>query len=84
LEVLGYHKLVQVDKIYFQSVFAVLELKDITPIILKDAILLRQSRKISPGDAIIAATALHFRLELYTHNVADFNWIGGLKVVDPV
>jgi toxin FitB len=41
-------------------------------------------RKMSPGDAIIAATALHFNLAIYTRNVSDFNWITGLSVVNPI
>jgi hypothetical protein len=36
------------------------------------------------GDALIAATALVHNLELVTHNVADFSWIAGLRVVDPM
>jgi toxin FitB len=39
---------------------------------------------MSLGDAIIAATALLHDLEIYTHNVADFTWISGLIVIDPL
>jgi toxin FitB len=84
LEVLGFHRLLQIDQIYFQSVFALLNVKDISPIILSKAIELRQIRKISSGDALIAATALHFGVDLYTHNLMDFTWISGLNVVDPI
>ena len=52
--------------------------------IIQQAILLRQMRKMSPGDALIAATALHFGYELYTRNVTDFNWITGLSIVNPI
>jgi toxin FitB len=84
LEVLGYPTLSMVDKLYFQSVFSVLEIKDISPDIVNQAILLRQMRKISPDDAIIAATALYFSVDLYTRNISDFDWIKGLKVLNPV
>ena len=84
LEVLGYPALLPIDKTYFQSVFAVLEVKEVSLPIIQQAILLRQMRKMSPGDALIAATALHFGYELYTRNVTDFNWITGLSIVNPI
>ena len=48
------------------------------------AVTLRQSRRMSLGNAIIAATALRHNLPLATHNTADFRWIGGLQLVDPL
>lgn len=84
LEVLGFPTLIPIDKIYFDSVFAVLTLQEISQDILSQAILLRQIRKMSSGDAIIAATALHLNIELYTRNVSDFNWIESLKIVNPI
>jgi toxin FitB len=81
---LGFPALTPVDKAYFESSFAILDLKDINLSIINQAILLRQRRKMSPGDALIAATALHFGSEFYTRNVSDFNWITGLTVVNPV
>ena len=84
LEVLGFHALSAIDKTYFNSVFAVLEVKDLSLTIIQAAIQLRQMRKMSAGDALIAATALQFNCELYTRNVSDFNWIKGLKVVNPI
>lgn len=38
-------------------------------------------RPISPQDAWIAATALHYRLPLVTHNPGDFNMIEGLEII---
>lgn len=84
LEVLGYYALIPTDKTYFESAFAILDLKDISLSIINQAILLRQMRKMSPGDSIIAATALHFGSELYTRNVSDFDWIDGLSVINPI
>ena len=52
--------------------------------IVEQAIQLRQMRKMSPGDALIAATALYFSVDIYTRNVTDFNWITGLTVVNPI
>lgn len=84
LEVLGFSSLTAIDKAYFQSAFDILDVKEISLPIINQAILLRQTRKMSPGDALIAATALVFGSELYTRNVSDFNWINGLTVVNPV
>jgi predicted nucleic acid-binding protein len=50
-------------------------------IILK-TIELRKQHKIKLPDAIIAATALANKMELISHNVADFIKIPRLKVID--
>jgi toxin FitB len=84
LEVLGFPALKAVDKAYFQSAFSILDVKEISLNTINQAILLRQIRKMSPGDAIIAATALELGSKLYTRNVSDFNWIKGLEVVNPM
>ena len=84
LEVLGFHALTPTDKAYFESAFVILDVQDISFTLLQKAIQLRQMRKISPGDALIAATALHLNCELYTRNVSDFNWITGLTVINPI
>jgi len=39
---------------------------------------------MSVGDAIIAATALKYRETLAVQNAADFNWINGLEIIDPM
>lgn len=41
----------------------------------------RQGRKIQPGDAWIAATAMLYNLPLVTHNTDDFTGIAGLTVI---
>ncbi len=84
LEVLGYPRLAPVDKNYFESVFQMLEVLEINRPILNQAIALRQQKKMTPGDAIIAATALVHGCEIYTRNESDFNWVDGLKVTNPL
>jgi predicted nucleic acid-binding protein len=42
------------------------------------------SHKISLPDALIAATALVYNLELYTLNAKDFQFISNLKLYQPV
>jgi len=45
---------------------------------------LKQQRKISLGDAIIAATALEHSLQLVTRNSKDFAWIDELRMLNPM
>jgi len=84
LEVLGYHKLTETDKCDFNQLFACIETLSISKEVVECAIGLRQLRKMSLGDAIIAATALIDRKTLVTRNVKDFEWIDGLNVLNPV
>lgn len=51
--------------------------------VVNRAILLRQSRKMSLADAIIASTALVQNQALVTRNVADFRHIDGLRIINP-
>lgn len=84
VEVLGYHQLTHDASQYFNSAFSILTLLPVTEIVLNRAISLRQQRKMSLGDSIVAATALCFNLELYTRNRNDFKWIEGLTCINPV
>jgi toxin FitB len=84
IEVLGYHKLAPQDRHYFEQFFLVIRAYDITPSIINRAVALRQQRKLSLGDSVIAATALEMGEEVYTHNVKDFAWIPGLTIFDPL
>lgn len=61
----------------------------LNPIAVDDAVIaqtirLRQMRKIKIPDAIIAASALIQGLPLVTNNVSDFQWIEGLRLIDPL
>ena len=54
-----------------------------TVAIINRAVSLRQQRKMSLGDALIAATAMVEGLPLATRNIKDFRWIDGLTLVEP-
>jgi toxin FitB len=84
LEVLGYHRLTPEDRNFFMDFFSALPVLPITPEVIDQAIALRQQRKMSLGDATIAATALVNNLPVATHNVSDFRWIPNLVVIDPI
>ena len=51
--------------------------------IIRRAIILRQKKKMSLGDSIIAATALEFEVPLVTRNTGDFQHIAGLQLINP-
>lgn len=84
IEVLGYHKITPSAKAFFQIYFDSIMPLPPTEEIVEKAIELRQARKMSLGDSILAATALIHDFDLYTHNVADFQGIPDLRIVDPM
>ena len=45
---------------------------------------LRQRRKMSLGDSIIAGTAIAHERTLVTRNTDDFRWIEEIKLLDPL
>jgi predicted nucleic acid-binding protein len=81
LEVLGYYRLKPSDKAELEYLLDAASILPITESIITEAIHLRQQRKRSLGDSIIAATALLYDLPLLTNNTADFEDIPGLQVI---
>ena len=84
VEVLGYHKLSEPEKELFAEFFAATKVLPISIRIIEKATELRQIKKLTLGDALIAATALIHSLTLVTNNTADFAWIDGLKLFNPM
>ncbi len=84
VEVLGYHKLTTENQKKLEKLFQILPTLSVSNAIIEQAISLRRLRKMSLGDALVAATAMVHNLELATANVKDFDWIENLKVVNPV
>ena len=84
LEVLGYVLISQAEKVYLERLFSLINIVQIDDSVISEAIKLRQIRKMSMGDSIIAATAKINNFDVYTHNVNDFKWISGLNVIDPI
>ena len=83
IEVLGYHKIEADQVIYFSEIFRILKILHVNFEVIEKAVSLRQQRKLSLGDSIIAATALLNDLTLITRNVDDFSHITGLKITNP-
>lgn len=81
LEVLGFPRLNEADKEYFDDIFSSVNILSVTSEIIDEAVRLRQQRKRSLGDSIIAATALVHNLPVVTNNVTDFSTVEGLTVI---
>jgi predicted nucleic acid-binding protein len=84
VEVLGFPNLTPEDRRDFERFFARAPMLAVTDAVIEAAIALRQTRRMKLGDSLIAGTALTHQLPLATHNTADFNWIPGLTLVDPL
>ena len=83
IEVLGFHRLTPEDKVDLQTFLTCGQELVLDEAVVTGAIRLRQERRMSLGDAIIAATALAHDLPLLTRNVDDFKHIAGLKLKNP-
>ncbi|MGB5687589.1 MAG: type II toxin-antitoxin system VapC family toxin [Candidatus Electrothrix sp.] len=84
VETLGYHKLSKDEQHYLQLFFETITVLPVTQPIIDTAIALRQQRKMSLGDALVAATAFEHHQTLLTRNVKDFEQVEGLKIVNPL
>lgn len=83
IEVLGYHQLTDEDKTYFEDFFNASQILPISQAVINRAVTLKQIRKMSLGDGIIAGTALVYNLSIVTRNIDDFTWISELKLLNP-
>ena len=83
VEVLGYSRLDPGDESELRQLLDLVQPLPLTDAVLDDAIRLRQRKKMSLGDALIAGTALVYAMTLYTANDRDFSWIEELTVVNP-
>ena len=84
VETLGYHRLSYRESQRLGAFFAAAEVIGVSDAVVDTAVQLRQRRKMTLGDALIAGTALAFGLRVVTHNTQDFEWIAELEVVDPL
>lgn len=83
VEVLGYHGLTQEDRADFEAFFRASRVLPVSDAVVERAVRLRQQRRMSLGDALIAGTAIAHDLTLVTRNASDFAWITDLRVHDP-
>lgn len=84
VEVLGYWNLSATQAQAIAAMLSPMREIALTTRQCEQAINLRQQRKMSLGDALIAATALDHDLPLATRNTKDFDWISGLQLINPM
>jgi toxin FitB len=84
VEVFRYQKLTVNERKRFDALFASLQVLPVSAAVVEKAEELRKKRKMSIGDAVIAATALVYERRLVTRNLKDFAGIPGLVVLNPL
>ncbi len=84
VEVLGYWNLSLQQAQGITSVLSAMREIALTTKQCERAISLRQMKKMSLGDALIAAAALDYEMPLATRNTKDFDWISGLSLINPM
>jgi predicted nucleic acid-binding protein len=84
IEALGFRSIRSIEEQRIRDLLATLIEIPLTAAIIERAIRLRQQKRLSLGDAIMAATAMEHDCELWTANMSDFDGIDGLKVANPL
>ena len=84
VEALGFSTIPVNELLVLSNLFAESYNLALTDSIVDRAVQLRQAKRMSLGDSIIAATALEHGLELWTVNTQDFNHIEDLKLLNPL
>lgn len=83
IEALGYHNIRSIEEQKVRELLRTLTEIPLTEAIVERAIKLRQQKKMSLGDTIVAATALEKGCTLWTVNEEDFAHIEGLSIHNP-
>lgn len=84
VEVLGFARIQSIEKQVITELLNSLEIIYLNPACYEIAIALKQQRKMSLGDALIAATCIEHHKTLATRNTADFDWIENMRVINPL
>lgn len=84
IEVLGYHRLKDEDARELEMLFNMARVLPMSRDITDRSIQLRRQKKMGLADAIIAATALDYKIPLVTRNISDYDWIDDLKLQNPL
>lgn len=84
VEVLGFARLQPIEKQAITEFLENLEVVYLNENCYQIAIDLKQQRKMTLGDALIAATCLEYDKTLATRNTIDFIWIQNLQVLNPL
>jgi toxin FitB len=83
VEMVGHHRLTDLERLYFEAFFAAAPILSLSQGVLEQAVKLRQIKKMTLGDSVVAGTALLHNLALVTRNTKDFDWVPGLVLLNP-
>jgi len=84
IEALGYSRIPANELLLLMALFDESYNLPLTDAVIERATKLRQRKKMSLGDAIIAATALENDCDLWTANEDDFGHIESLRIYNPL
>ncbi len=84
IESLGYPTIRSIEEQRVRELLSTLTTMPLSDSVIVLAIKLRQAKKMSLGDAIVAATAIENNSQLWTANTKDFSHIDGLIVFNPL
>lgn len=84
IEALGYTDITTSEERRLEALLDTMVEIPLNTKVASTAIRLRQFKKMSLGDAIVAATAQENDMEFWTANTADFEHIEGLKLRNPL
>ena len=84
IESLGYTEILSSEEQRIKELLSTMTEIPLSETVIQSAIQLRQLKKMSLGDSIIAATALENGNVLWTVNTADFSHIEDLILVNPL
>jgi predicted nucleic acid-binding protein len=84
IESLGFPRIHANELLLLEVLFSESYNLALTDDIVERAVMLRQAKSMSLGDAIIAATALEHGHELWTANIEDFTHIPELRLHNPI
>lgn len=84
LEALGYLALSVAEREALEDFFDSTRMFAVDPLVLHRAVALRQRRRMSLGDSLVAATALVHGLPLATNDATGFKDVPGLRIMHPV
>jgi predicted nucleic acid-binding protein len=84
IEALGYARATVAEQSYLEELFSECQQIDLGETVLQRAIRLKQQKKMSLGDSIVAASALEYDCELWTANTKDFAHIEELRIHNPL
>lgn len=84
IEAFGYPDILAAEEQRIEELLGVMIEVPLSAPIIQAAVRLRQFKKMSLGDAIIAATALQNNCVLWTTNVENFEHIDGLRLHNPL